>query len=41
MKAGETVDRSRLTQVGWALKRLGIEHIAAYSPQARGRSESP
>lgn len=39
LKAGETVDRSRLTQVGWALKRLGIEHIAAYSPQARGRSE--
>jgi hypothetical protein len=39
VKAGETVDRSRLTQVGWALKRLGIEHIAAYSPQARGRSE--
>ncbi|HEX9525376.1 MAG TPA: ISNCY family transposase [Reyranella sp.] len=38
-KAGETVDRGRLTQVGWALKRLGIEHIAAYSPQARGRSE--
>jgi hypothetical protein len=39
VKAGEAVDRSRLTQVGWALKRLGIEHIAAYSPQARGRSE--
>ena len=39
LKAGETVDRSRLTQVGRALKRLGIEHIAAYSPQARGRSE--
>jgi transposase len=39
LKAGETVDRSRPTQVGWALKRLGIEHIAAYSPQARGRSE--
>jgi transposase len=39
VKAGDTVDRSRLTQVGWALKRLGIEHIAAYSPQARGRSE--
>jgi transposase len=39
LKAGETVDLGRLTQVGWALKRLGIEHIAAYSPQARGRSE--
>jgi hypothetical protein len=37
--AGEAVDRSRPTQVGRALERLGIEHIAAYSPQARGRSE--
>ena len=27
------------TQVGRALAQLGIEHIAAYSPQARGRSE--
>lgn len=27
------------TQVGRALSHLGIEHIAAYSPQARGRSE--
>ena len=33
------VDKSRLTQVGRALERLGIEHIPAYSPQARGRSE--
>jgi hypothetical protein len=33
------VDRERLTQVGRALDRLGIEHIAAYSPEARGRSE--
>jgi hypothetical protein len=33
------VDRSRLTQVGRALAHLGVEHIAAYSPQARGRSE--
>jgi hypothetical protein len=33
------VDRSKLTQVGRALKQLGIEHIAGYSPQARGRSE--
>lgn len=33
------VDRTQLTQVGRALDRLGIEHIAAYSPQARGRSE--
>ncbi len=38
-KAGEPVDKDRLTQVGRALKQLGIEHIAAYSPQARGRSE--
>lgn len=33
------VDRDRLTQVGRALAHLGVEHIAAYSPQARGRSE--
>jgi transposase len=33
------VDKHRLTQVGRALHRLGIEHIPAYSPQARGRSE--
>lgn len=33
------VDRTQLTQVGRALDRLGIEHIPAYSPQARGRSE--
>jgi len=38
-KAGERVDRDKLTQVGRALARLGIEHIPAYSPQARGRSE--
>lgn len=38
-KAGEPVDRFRLTQVGRAMKQLGIEMIAAYSPQARGRSE--
>jgi transposase len=37
--AGGRVDKSKLTQVGRALKQLGIEHIAAYSPQARGRSE--
>ena len=37
--AGGAVDRTRLTQVGRALERLGVEHIAAYSPQARGRSE--
>lgn len=33
------VNRTQLTQVGRALDRLGIEHIPAYSPQARGRSE--
>ena len=37
--AGGKVDRTRPTQVGRALAQLGIEHIAAYSPQARGRSE--
>jgi transposase len=36
---GGPVSRTQLTQVGRALKQLGIEHIAAYSPQARGRSE--
>jgi len=39
LKAGEAVDKTRLTQVGRALQRLGIEHIPAYSPEARGRSE--
>ena len=38
-KAGTAVDKGRLTQVGRALRHLGIEHIPAYSPQARGRSE--
>jgi len=38
-KAGEAVDKNRPTQVGRALKQLGIEHIPAYSPEARGRSE--
>ncbi len=33
------MDKSRLTQLGRALKQLGIEHIPAYSPEARGRSE--
>jgi Helix-turn-helix domain len=39
LKAGGAVDKIRLTQVGRALDRLGIEHIPAYSPEARGRSE--
>jgi transposase len=38
-KAGEKVSKTQLTQVGRALSHLGIEHIPAYSPQARGRSE--
>jgi transposase len=38
-KAGEPVDKGRLTQVGRAMKELGIQMIPAYSPQARGRSE--
>lgn len=38
-KAGAPPDKNQLTQVGRALKRLGVEHILAYSPQARGRSE--
>jgi transposase len=38
-EVGGKVDRSRPTQVGRALEHLGVEHIAAYSPQARGRSE--
>src|SRR5262245_24296393 len=37
--AGSVPDRRRLTPVGRALARLGIEHILGYSPQARGRSE--
>lgn len=38
-QAGEAVDKDRPTQVGRALDRLGIAHIPAYSPEARGRSE--
>ena len=38
-EASGKVDRTCLTQVGRALAHLGVEHIAAYSPQARGRSE--
>ena len=39
VKEGEKVDKDRLTQVGRAMKELGVQMIAAYSPQARGRSE--
>lgn len=45
-EAGGKVSKDQLTQVGLrprpvglALEDLGIEHIAAYSPEARGRSE--
>lgn len=38
-EAGGRVDKNNLTQFGRALKHLGIEMIAAYSPEARGRSE--
>ncbi len=38
-KAGEAVEHDRLTQVGRALRELGVRMIPAYSPQARGRSE--
>ena len=38
-KAGGKVDKHRLTQVGRAMKELGVQMIPAYSPQARGRGE--
>lgn len=38
-RAGARPDPTKLTQVGRALRTLGIEHILSYSPQARGRSE--
>ena len=38
-EAGGKVDKDRPTQVGRALAQLGTELIAAYSPEARGRSE--
>jgi len=38
-EAGGKVDKVNLTQVGRAMKQLGIEMIPAYSPEARGRSE--
>ena len=38
-KVGGKVDAHRLTQVGRALRELGIQMIPTYSPQARGRSE--
>ena len=38
-EAGGKVDKHNLTQFGRAMKQLGIDMIAAYSPEARGRSE--
>ncbi len=38
-KAGGKVESKELTQFGRAMQQLGIEMIAAYSPEARGRSE--
>jgi transposase len=38
-EAGGKVDKKNLTQFGRAMHQLGIEMIAAYSPEARGRSE--
>lgn len=38
-EAGGKVDKDNPTQLGRALGQLGIELIAAYSPEARGRSE--
>lgn len=38
-KAGQPVDTREVTEVGRAMRDLGIRMIPAYSPQARGRSE--
>lgn len=38
-EAGGKVSKDVVTQVGRALAQLGIKQIAAYSPEARGRSE--
>jgi hypothetical protein len=38
-KSGGKVDYERPTQVGRAMRELGVHMIPAYSPQARGRSE--
>jgi transposase len=38
-KAGCKIDPHRLTQVGRALREVGVQMIPGYSPQARGRSE--
>jgi transposase len=38
-EVGGKVDKVNVTQVGRALAQLGVVHIPAYSPEARGRSE--
>jgi hypothetical protein len=38
-EAGGKVDKGNPTQFGRAMRQLSIEMIAAYSPEARGRSE--
>lgn len=38
-KAGDKVLEGHLTQIGRALRDLGVKMIPSYSPQARGRSE--
>jgi hypothetical protein len=38
-EAGGKVDKDKPTQFGRAMGQLGIDMIAAYSPEARGRSE--
>jgi transposase len=38
-KEGGKVSKTQLTQFGRAMSQLGIQMIAAYSPEARGRSE--
>ena len=38
-KSGGKVNYERPTQIGRAMKELGVQMIPSYSPQARGRSE--
>lgn len=38
-KEGGKVSKTQLTQFGRAMQQLGIQMIAAYSPEARGRGE--
>ena len=38
-EAGGKVDKTQPTQFGRAMGQLGVQMIAAYSPEARGRSE--